>query len=425
MHPTRTLLTIVFVMVSTHGCSLFKLEEDLVEITEQLSIYTGVVTHAGIDGQAIAVLANRDNTGQDYQLYDYRFPDNNGFFSFQTENGDYRLMAFVDQNNDFIYQQGEPAFELGQAPEVNRLGDDSTTWRISNLTITQASSTHILDLAVDVSSDGLSAIQRTATTMGVGIDFSDSRFSAEATSWGMWEPARWFTDVGYGFYLLEPWGQDDRPLLILVHGINSSPKEFQPMLEKIDTSAYRIGLFHYPSGLSIDDNAYLLSQIINEMQIRAPGQEYFLLAHSMGGLLSKRVIHMQGRAQQLSTLKHFISISTPWLGHKSAESGVQHSPVKVPVWEDMAPSSRFIRLLGDYEIPEHIGYSLFFSHEGNSILQGEPNDGSVSIRSMLAPRMQDRADDLFGIDADHVGIMSHGRTMQKLKRILQRYTNAD
>lgn len=425
MYLTRFLFALALVVVSVQGCSLFKLEEDLVEITQQLSIYTGVVNHEGINGQAIAVLANRDNANEPYHLYDYRFPDKNGLFSFQVENGDYRLMAFIDQNKDLIYQQNEPAIELDSAPEINRLGDDSKEWRISTLNITRALSAHTLKLAIDVSSDGLSAIERTATTMGVGIDFSDSRFAAEAIEWGMWEPARWFTDVGYGFYLLEPWGQDNRPLLILVHGINSSPKEFQTMLEKMDTSDYRIGLFHYPSGLSIDDNAYLLSQIINEMLIRAPGQEYILLAHSMGGLLSKRVIHMQGRAQQLSPLKHFVSISTPWLGHKIAESGVQHSPVAVPVWQDMAPSSQFISLLGDYEIPEHIGYSLLFSHEGNSILQGEPNDGAVSIRSMLEPRMQDRADDLFGIDADHVGIMSHGRTIQKLNHILERYTNTD
>ena len=99
--------------------------------------------------------------------------------------------------------------------------------------------------------------------------------------------------------------------------------------------------------------------------------------------------------------------------------------MKVPVWEDMAPSSRFIRLLGDYEIPEHIGYSLLFSHEGNRILQGEPNDGAVSIRSMLAPSMQDRADDLLGIDADHVGIISHPRTLEKLANILKRYVITD
>ena len=221
MRLTRYLLSFVLVIASTQGCSLFKLEEDLVEITSQLSIFTGVVTHAGIEGQAIAVLASRDDAAEAYRLYDYRFPDNNGVFSFQAENGDYRLMAFIDQNDDFIYQPGEPAFELEYAPDVNRLGDDPKTWQISDLSFTQASSAHTLNLAIDVSSDGLSAIERTATTMGVGIDFFDSRFSAEAISWGMWEPARWFAEVGYGFYLLEPWGQDDRPLLILVHESSS------------------------------------------------------------------------------------------------------------------------------------------------------------------------------------------------------------
>jgi len=417
----RTLAICLFSILCSlalQSCGLFKLQKDLEEITAELSIFTGVVQHDQAPGQAIVVLAKQHSDSGKYVISDYRFPDNNGLFSFQAQNGIYKLMAFIDQNADFIYQIGEPATVLAKAPLVNRLGDNSKTWKIDELTIDSTFGTRDLGIAIDVSSNGLTAIERTATTMGVGIDFNSPRFDEEAIAWGMWQPAQWFTKVGYGFYLTEPWGVEPKPLLVLIHGINSSPREFEPMLKQLDTSKYRVALFHYPSGLSIDDNAYILSQIINEMLIRAPSQDYVLLAHSMGGLLAKRLIHMQASAAQAQPLKNIISISTPWLGHKSAESGVERSPVMVPVWEDLSPSSRFIRLLGKYEIPQHIDYTMLFSHSGNSLLQSEQNDGSVSLESMLDPRMQDRAKSFVGVDADHVGIVSHERTVKFVQQAL-------
>ena len=49
------------------------------------------------------------------------------------------------------------------------------------------------------------------------------------------------------------------------------------------------------------------------------------VAHSTGGLVSRG----------------YLLISTPWGGHKGAETGVKRAPVVVRVWRDMVPGSEY------------------------------------------------------------------------------------
>ncbi len=412
-------LVLASVLASLSACELLKLRDDLEQLYDSVSIISGQV-ESELKGQAIALLASQSASDGTLTALDYRFPDRSGRFNFQQVQGHYQLFAFLDQNGDFVYQTGEPVARANEPLRQNRLGTDSDAWQINRLQFTTQSTAERLPFNADVSVGGLQQFDRTVRNMGVPVDFNDPRFSAEAIASGMWEPSRWALEVGYGFYLTESWadGSNDRPLLIMVHGINGSPKVFEQLLEKLETAPYRIALYHYPSAMSIDDNAYVLSQIVDELLIRVPGQQYSVLAHSMGGLVAKRFIHMQHRAGNSDALQHFISISVPWLGHKVAETGLEYSPVEVPVWQDIAPSSRFIRLLRTFELPAPIDYTMLFSHEGNSLLQGEPNDGVVALRSQLDPLMQDRAQRLVGVDEDHVGILTHPRTIAAIEQAL-------
>lgn len=409
------------------SCTLFKLKSDLEQLYSELFIISGRIPELRrVDGQPVALLVDAQietssstvSSDSKLKLIDYRFPDQLGNFNFQTPKGKYQLFAFFDQNGDFIYQHGEPVARLENPVRLNALNTLRDNWKFNDLKLAPGSA--VLNIDADVSPAGLEALTRTTSTMGVQIDFAAPQFSDEQIATGMWEPGRWLSEVGHGFYLTEPWDtEQNKPLLLLVHGINGSPRNFVRFLDEIDTSGYRVALYHYPSGMSIDDSAYILSQTINDMLIRQPDQQYIVLAHSMGGLVAKRFIHMQTRALQADALQHFISISTPWLGHKVAETGLEYAPVIAPVWEDIAPSSEFIRLLGEFELPPHVTYSMLFSHKGNSLLQGEPNDGVVALKSQLDPRMQDRAEHFIGVAADHTGIVTHPRTIRVLNDTLQ------
>ncbi len=181
---------------------------------------------------------------QAYELVDYRFADAKNRYNFQARPGNYRLMAFLDQNGDFRYPRHEPAADLAEAPETNRLDTRRRKWRFNRLVVNSESLTTRLPLEVDLTTGGLAQLERTVTTRGVPINFRSGRFKPEAVAQGMWEPSRWFLDVNYEFYLLEPWGPaENKPLLLLVHGIHGSPKDFQRMLKGLDTSGMRVALF--------------------------------------------------------------------------------------------------------------------------------------------------------------------------------------
>ena len=75
-------------------------------------------------------------------------------------------------------------------------------------------------------------------------------------------------EVDYGFCLLDNWDTTaDKPMLIFVHEINGSPRDCMRTVKKLDASDLNVALYHYPSGLGIDDNALVLAQVMNEIQI--------------------------------------------------------------------------------------------------------------------------------------------------------------
>lgn len=404
------------------ACGVFRLGKDLEVLYDEVVIITGdLKVDAGLIGQPIVLLARplRGKHEQAFELVDYRFADAENRYNFQARPGNYRLMAFLDQNGDFEYQPHEPAAVLAEAPETNRLDRPRRKWRFNRLVVNSESLTTQLPLEVNLTTEALAQLERTVTTMGVPVNFRSGRFKPEAVAQGMWEPSRWFLDVNYGFYLLEPWGPpEEKPLLLLVHGINGSPKNFQRMLKDLDTRGMRVALFHYPSGISIEDNAFMLSQIMNELFVRNPNQKYSLISHSLGGLVSKRFLQMQEGAGHGHRIEKFISISVPWAGHKGAAAGVDHSPVVAPVWEDLAPKSRFLKKLAEYSLPEAVDYTLFFSHGGSSRLSADSNDGAVSLDSQLDPGMQDRADQLIGVSAGHIDILASKRTLFAVEKLL-------
>ncbi|KAG1694716.1 Phosphoribosylformylglycinamidine cyclo-ligase [Nymphon striatum] len=55
-----------------------------------------------------------------------------------------------------------------------------------------------------------------------------------------------------------------------------------------------------------------------------------IISHSMGGLVSRSIIEKQLQQKRNVEIPLFISISTPWNGHKAATWGVEGAPVTIP-----------------------------------------------------------------------------------------------
>ena len=96
------------------GCGVFRLGNDLEILYDEVAIISGdLEVDAGLIGQPIVLLTRplRDarppsDSGEadmppTHELVDYRFADAQNRYNFQARPGDYRQMAFLDQNGDF------------------------------------------------------------------------------------------------------------------------------------------------------------------------------------------------------------------------------------------------------------------------------------------------------------------------------------
>ena len=75
----------------------------------------------------------------------------------------------------------------------------------------------------------------------------------------------------------------------------------------------------------------------------------------------------------------YVTMSTPWGGHKGAEAGVKSAPVVVHVWRDMAPGSEYQRAIYAQALPAGTSHHLLFTFNRNSSSFGESSDRSVTV----------------------------------------------
>src|SRR5262244_2795015 len=95
--------------------------------------------------------------------------------------------------------------------------------------------------------------------------------------------------------------------------------------------------YYYPSGGSLSLCAEHLSQTMDKLRLQYGMQRFVVVAHSMGGLIARAFILRSLEAAPQSAIPLFVTLATPWSGHKSAESGVRYAPAVVRSWYDMAP----------------------------------------------------------------------------------------
>jgi hypothetical protein len=129
-----------------------------------------------------------------------------------------------------------------------------------------------------------------------------------------------------------------------------------------------------------------------------------VVAHSMGGLVARAFVASVAARPDHSYVGELVTLSTPFGGHEAAQKGVDHAPVVVPCWLDLAAGSPFLLSLRT-PLPKAVPHHLFFSYIGGSTGDG-PTDGTVSMRSMLVPEIQQEATQVRGFAETHDTIVT-------------------
>ena len=399
------------VALSLSGCKLFELQHNLETLDEMRLVGGRVSAQDPTGAPVIVVLVAADGDA----IVDQYVLAGPGPFYFLPLPGRYRIAAFEDRNRDFVYQPAdEPAAWYG-APEVV---DATGARRVANLDVRlPAAPGRPLGVAIDAAGTtrrGSAALPPFA--VGDVTTLDDPRFAHANGELGLWEPVEFMFELAPGFYFLEEYDPKKTPVLF-VHGAGATPRDFAYLIEHLDHAKFQAWVLFYPSGLELDQIAMGAARWLNALAIRYQFDHIAVVAHSMGGLVSRAMLNRWVAAGQGDKLTVYVTLSTPWGGFASAESGVQDSPVVMPMWRSMAPNSEFLRDLFVHPLP--CPHQLIFTYQGHSLLLGGvASDGVVAVSSQLPLEVQAQAHKVYGFDHTHVGNLSAPEVSQLVNELL-------
>jgi pimeloyl-ACP methyl ester carboxylesterase len=190
----------------------------------------------------------------------------------------------------------------------------------------------------------------------------------------------------FGLKLTERWQRtgEDSPLVIVVHGFNSSAVRFELLVAALRKAGLAGGTYSYPDDQPIAESAEKLSTDLKDFAAKYPDRDIALVTHSMGGLVSRAVVENPdrdpGNVTKLimvappshgSLLAHF-AFGLDVLDHAfpRAERGDVsrfYAAVADGLHEaaiDLRPESRFLRQLNARPRNPDIQYSIFLGSGG-------------------------------------------------------------
>lgn len=394
------------------GCALFRAADDI-EAVGRMAVITGSLETPQPSARAVVVGLFRDENGAK-SLASYYLRRGPGPFQFRVDAGDYHVFAFEDRNESLTYDEGEPAYYAGarQAPAVARAGQ---RLHLGTLRLGTAVPPGVAELRAAAKRDLAASPDLAGAHRGTLVDWDAPRFSAQAATEGMWTPYEAFKKYGAGMFFVEPYDSARVPV-VFVHGINGSARDFKPLIDNLDRSRFQAWVFQYPSGFRLELVSDFLLRTLDEMQLRHRFGRYAIVAHSMGGLVTRGAVNKIVQRGGKQPVALYVTISTPWEGHEAAEMGTRFSPVVLPVWLDMSPGSPYLAGLFQTQLPETLPYYLFFGFRG-----GSGSDGTVSLQSMLDLVAQEKALRVAGLPEDHDSILKSPVLIERVNALLAKH----
>jgi pimeloyl-ACP methyl ester carboxylesterase len=389
---------------SSTGCFLLEARRNNETLAALSAVHGTVAGDWPKDRVAFAVMFVRGASG--WEQYSNRILSRPGSFEFLATPGSGHLFVFVDLDGDLMWEPGEPSalvpsYDLvaGEKLELGalRLDPDGP----APLAPPSLASADVSDELVRVHHSDLATLD-------------DERFGAQATKQGFWQPVDFAMKYGVGVSFLEPYDPSRTPVLF-VHGAKGSPADFKAIIAGLDRSRYQAWVFSYPSGLRLELVATTLTRIVDGLQHELHFEQLSVVGHSMGGLVARSFVERVADRPD-GYVRLLVTISSPFGGSTAAKSGVDSSPVVLPVWRDVSPGSPFLLAL-QKPLPACVRHHLLFGFKGGSTGDG-PDDGTVSLSSMLAPRIQLSAEKVRGFFEDHESILASAEVVAEVNASL-------
>ncbi len=349
-----------------------------------------------------------------------------GAFAFAVMPGTFRLAAFVDENRNLIYDPGEPAL-AGQPDFTLSSGEKRDDVELVIHHDVHLDKTYdILKMQARAPKDQENFSLGRFTVKGKVVDLDDPKFGEANGKLGMWKFVDFLFDVGPGVYFLEEYDPNKIPVLF-VHGISGYPQQFSTLIAKLDRKRFQPWFYFYPSGIHLDSIANHLTDVMTDLQLRYGFDEVAVVAHSMGGLVSRAFILKYQETTRRPDIRLFVAISSPWGGSESA-SNIGDAPKDLVVysWLDMNPSSDFLKGLfyqpPDYlrprPLPPQTPFYMMFGYKRKESSFGPSGDGVLTTKSETRLEAVEAAKSILPLDYDHVDILHSPEAVKRLNAIL-------
>jgi pimeloyl-ACP methyl ester carboxylesterase len=340
------------------------------------------------------------------------------------------VAAYADTNKDGKHNPGEPLWihrDRAGNPSAVTLSDNERVARVTgNLSTSEKSPPALAGAVADMLKgrklEDVITHQGVKFALGETVDLDDPRFAATRGEDGLWTPATFAIQSGFGLYFVNRYDPAKTPVLF-IHGAAGSPQDWRHAMEKIDDEIYQPWFYVYPSGMRLEQAANALNEGVKQLHGRYGFKRLHVVAHSMGGLVAREFVIRNAITGKNSYINTLITFSSPWDGHEAAAMGVKYAPKVVPSWRDMSHGSDFLTHLYDQKLKGRVNHHLFFSHHATKsrILPPE-NDGTVSVASQKRSEAVADAVEVKGFDEDHVSILSSRAALSAGKKILDAAT---
>jgi pimeloyl-ACP methyl ester carboxylesterase len=355
-------------------------------------------------GHPIAVAALSSRYRQDEIVEVHRLGGTGSYYGMNLPEGEYRLLVLADLDGSGAFEPGEVVGERNVAMNRAVFPDKVAGDLDIALVAPRERGEPVRGLPIDVP-----AARETTESLyfphGTIRTLDDPIFSVEVGQMGIYDPAAFVETAPMMFYALEEDAGYKVPV-IFVHGIGGSPAQFSPIVERLDRRRCKPWFFHYPGGEDLGQLARLFHDIfLSGRMIPDEGAPLVLVAHSMGGLVVREAMNLQGRNGAENRVALIVTMATPFGGDPDAAKGVARAPIVPRSWRDLDPAGPFIARLFRTPLPSATAHHLIYAfRDKDDIARG--SDGVVALsRQLPAPALAQAARKQ-GFRSEHTALLS-------------------